>query len=95
MLLNKLQQQIFTVVCVVLTMLILCYIRFYYVRFNSFIMLPSVLIICTKDLSNFNQFSSVVSVYCLLRMHFEGDNVFKLLNTVLKLILKHSVRTAR
>ena len=40
---------------------------------------------CTKVLSDFNQFSSLFQVHFLLRMHFEGDNSFKLLKTPLKL----------
>jgi len=85
MLLNKLHQKIFTVVFIMLTMLIVCSIRLYCVHFNSFIMLPSDLINCTRDLSDFNQFEYAFLVYCLLRMHFERENSFKLLKTVFKL----------
>jgi hypothetical protein len=47
-------------------------------------MLPSDLINFTKDLSDFNQFSTVFSVNFLERLHFERDNSFKLLKSVLK-----------
>jgi hypothetical protein len=55
------------------------------VPLTSFVTLPSDLINCKKDLSDFNQFASVFLVYCLLRMHFERENFFKLLKTVFKL----------